>query len=228
MLSSAGLRALGIGDRAPDPLGGWYERDTAGRLTGRLDEYAEWGALRRLYSKGSEKKLVSDLRAYADSALRLGVTTVQDMAGLVDPALTVRAFRDADLPIRVRLIRWPIPDASGRNEAEWDTLASRVGPRTVISGRKWVLDATPIEQNALMRRPYPGRADWYGRIPPGARVGSVSSMRMASSVRASPRRCGLVSSFPSRACRARRSRAGTLPAFRSHTARTCFAIRSIT
>jgi predicted amidohydrolase YtcJ len=107
---------------------------------------------------------VAGLRAYADSALRLGVTTVQDMAGLVDPALTMRAFRDADLPIRVRLIRWSIPNAAGRNEAEWDTVPTRIGPRVVVSGRKWVLDATPIEQNALMRRSYPGRPQWYGRL----------------------------------------------------------------
>jgi predicted amidohydrolase YtcJ len=164
VLNTAGLRSLGIPDAATDPLGGWYERDATGRLTGRLDEYAEWGALRRLYSAGSERALVADLRAYADSAVRVGVTSVQDMAGSVSPALTVRAFRVAALPVRVRLIRWPIPDASGRNEAEWDAAPARVGPRIVVSGRKWVLDASPIEQNALMRRPYAGRPGWYGRL----------------------------------------------------------------
>lgn len=164
VLNSAGLRALGIAESAVDPLGGWYEHDAAGRLTGRLDEYAEWSALRDLYSSGSERAFVTGLRAYADSALRVGVTSVQNMAGLVKPAVTVRAFRDADLPIRVRLIRWSNPNASGRNEAEWDTVQARVGPRVVVSGRKWVLDATPIEQNALMRRPYAGRPEWYGRL----------------------------------------------------------------
>lgn len=48
VLNSAALHALGVAEDAHDPLGGWYERDAAGRLTGRLDEYAEWGALRRL------------------------------------------------------------------------------------------------------------------------------------------------------------------------------------
>lgn len=164
VLNTAALRALRIAETAADPLGGWYARDAAGRLTGRLDEYAEWGALRRLYSTGSARALVANLRAYADSALHLGVTTVQDMAGNVDPALTVRAFREGALPIRVRLIRWPTPDARGRNEAEWDTVPARVGPRVVVSGRKWILDGTGIEQNALMRQPYPGRPDWYGRL----------------------------------------------------------------
>jgi predicted amidohydrolase YtcJ len=164
VLNTAGLRALEIADTVRDPLGGWYERDAAGRITGRLDEYAEWGALRRLYSSGSERALVANLRAYADSAIRLGITTVQDMAGYVDPALTARAFRDADLPIRVRLVRWSIPNAVGRNETEWDVTSARVGPRVVISGRKWVLDGTPIEQNALMRQPYPEPAGRYGRL----------------------------------------------------------------
>ena len=164
VLNTAGLRALQIAEGTADPLGGWYERDAEGRLTGRLDEYAEWGALRRLYSAGSRRALVTNLRAYADSALGLGVTSVQDMAGFVSPALTVRAFRDARLPLRVRLIRWSIPDASGRNEAEWDAVPARIGQMVVVSGRKWVLDATPIDQNALMRRPYPGRPSWYGRL----------------------------------------------------------------
>jgi predicted amidohydrolase YtcJ len=164
VLNTAGLRALGIADTVGDPLGGWYERDAAGRITGRLDEYAEWGALRRLYSSGSRQLLVANLRAYADSAVRLGITTVQDMAGYVDPMLTMRAFRDADLPIRVRLVRWSIPNAAGRNEMEWDNTAAPVAPRVVISGRKWVLDGTPIEENALMRQPYPGRPGWYGRL----------------------------------------------------------------
>ena len=44
--SGTALRMLGIADDAPDPPGGWYERDAAGRLTGRMDEYAEYGALR--------------------------------------------------------------------------------------------------------------------------------------------------------------------------------------
>ena len=164
VLNTRGLHALGIAETEPDPLGGWYERDVAGRLTGGLYEYAEWGALRRLYSMGSERALVLNLRAFANSALRRGVTSVQNMAGNVDPVLTVRAFRDANLPIRVRLIRWSIPSAAGRNEAEWNAASARVGPRVVVSGRKWVLDATPIEQNALMRRPYPGRPGWYGRL----------------------------------------------------------------
>lgn len=161
--NSAALRALGIADNAADPLGGWYGRDAAGRLTGRLDEYAEWNAYRRLYSMLPEAAIVADLRAFADSSLRMGVTSVQDMAGNLNPSLTVRAFRDARLPIRIRLIRWSIPNKQGRNEIEWDSIASHPAPNVVVSGRKWVLDGTSIERNAFRHAPYtPGTS--HGRL----------------------------------------------------------------
>lgn len=164
VLNTAALRAVGIADSASDPLGGWYERDATGRVTGRLDEYAGWGALRRIYSSQPERAILTGLRTFANVSLRMGVTSVQDMAGYFDPRLTQRVLRDAQLPIRVRVIRWSIPDAAGRNEREWDVVARKPAPRVSVSGRKWVLDATPIEQFALMRRPYPGRPGWYGRL----------------------------------------------------------------
>ena len=111
-----------------------------------------------------ESTIVAGLRTFAGASVRMGVTSVQDMAGYFDPRVTARALREARLPIRVRVIRWSIPDASGRNEKEWNVVAQNPAPRVSVSGRKWVLDATPIEQFALMRRPYPGRPGWYGRL----------------------------------------------------------------
>jgi hypothetical protein len=86
------------------------------------------------------------------------------MAGFLTPGLTARVFRQARLPIRVRLVRWSIPTATSMNAREWDTVAAHVGPRVVVDGRKWVLDGTPIEQFALQRAAYPGRPDWHGRL----------------------------------------------------------------
>jgi predicted amidohydrolase YtcJ len=164
LLNSAALRALGIDDAVADPFGGWYGRDASGRLTGRLDEYAAWDAQRRLAALQPDSALVADLRAFADSSLRLGVTSVQDMAGSFSPAQTLRVFRAARLPIRVRLIRWSIPTATSLNAVEWDTVPTRVAPRVVVDGRKWVIEGTPIEGFALRRTAYPGRPGWYGRL----------------------------------------------------------------
>ena len=164
LLNTAAMRTLGIAGQAADPLGGWYERDAGGQLTGRLDEYAGWDALRRIYSSMTVPALVAGLRATASEELRLGITSVQDMAGYLTPAKTLTAFRAAALPQRIRIIRWPIANAAGRNEREWDGVATHVTPLVSVSGRKWVLDATPIDQYALTRRPYPNRPGWYGRL----------------------------------------------------------------
>ena len=164
VLNSAALRVLNIADDVADPFGGWYGRDPDGRLNGRLDEYAAWDAERRLGALQPEATLVAALREFADSALRLGVTSVQDMAGFLPPGLTVRLFREAHLPLRVRLVRWSVPTATSLNLEEWDTVAAHVAPRVVVDGRKWVLEGTPIEQLALRRTPYPGRPHWYGRL----------------------------------------------------------------
>jgi predicted amidohydrolase YtcJ len=167
VLNSEALRALGIAESAPDPLGGWYERAAGGRLTGRLDEYAEWGALRRMYSMQPERALVAGVGAFADSSLRVGVTTVQSMAGDLAPSLMLRVMHDANPNVRVRLIRWSIPDARGRNEQEWNLANQHPASRVVVSGRKWVIDGTPIERNALRRSAYTGAptpAGPHGRL----------------------------------------------------------------
>lgn len=164
VLNSAALTALGIRDDARDPLGGWYERDARGHLTGRLDEYAKMSVERRVRSTLPPDELVRTVRDFADASVRMGVTSVQDMASSLTPPLTVRTFRDARLPIRVRIIRWSMPDAHGLNEREWDTVSTRVAPLVTVSGRKWVLDGTPIEGNSLRRTPYPNRPGYYGRL----------------------------------------------------------------
>ncbi|HEV2736162.1 MAG TPA: amidohydrolase [Longimicrobiaceae bacterium] len=164
VVNTAGLRALGIGEEVRDPVGGWYERDAAGRLTGALREYAEWAALRRLYSGVPDSAVVAALRRYAEEGARLGITSVQSMNGYLDPAKTTRVLRAARLPIRFRAIPYLMTDSSGRRLAEWRDVERSPAPLSVVSGAKWVLDATPIERDALMREPYADRPGWHGRL----------------------------------------------------------------
>lgn len=164
VLNSAALRALEIPEDVRDPLGGWHERDAAGRLTGALNEYADWAALRRLYSGVPDSMVVASLRAYAAESVRLGVTSVQSMNGYLDPAKTTRVLGAARLPIRLRAIPYLMTSPSGRSTAEWAGVERDPAPRSTISGAKWVLDATPIERNALMREPYRDRPGWRGRL----------------------------------------------------------------
>ncbi len=164
IVNTAAMRALGIAEDARDPLGGWHDRDSAGRLNGALHEYAEWAPLRRLYSGVADSVVVASLRAYAADAVRMGITSAQSMNGYLDPPKTVRVLRAARLPIRLRVIPYLLTDANGRRLAEWRDVERRPAPLTVISGTKWVLDSTPIDRNAVMRQAYLDRPGWHGRL----------------------------------------------------------------
>ena len=161
MVNTRALRLLGIADTAPDPTGGWYERAPGTRvLTGVLEgsaQYAAWNA----YSATRPESLFAVQRADAASAAALGITTLQQMSSMVGPRMAARAFSTSTIPVRIRVITWPRPGHPG----EWRPLANRpLGERSYVSGVKYVVDGTPLEQWALMRQPYPGRPGWYGRL----------------------------------------------------------------
>ena len=164
ILNSAALHALHIPEDIQDPLAGTFHRDAAGRLNGVLDEYAGWDAERRLFSGLPLRTIVTALRQYAKEGLRLGITSVQDMNGFLDPATTVRAMRAARLPIRLRVIPYPMTGPHGRLDTEWAQIDRHPAPLTTISGVKWILDGTPIERGALMRTTYADRPDWHGNL----------------------------------------------------------------
>ena len=159
LINSSAMRRLEITESVRDPLGGWYERDARGRLTGRVDETAKMDIDRRIRATMPMDSLVRALRAYSADALAMGVTSVQVMATALPPALEVESFRRAALPQRVHIIRWSIPDATSLREVEWTSVAprepTRITPRLVVAGRKWVLDGTPVEGGAVMRTPWP-------------------------------------------------------------------------
>jgi predicted amidohydrolase YtcJ len=176
ILNSAALRALAIGDESTDPAGGFYERGDAafpgrgrGTITGLLHEYAGWNAMRRLRSAQPESLLVAAMQQYGERAVRLGITSVQDIAIAFDAETTLRVHRRAALPLRVRVVPMPASDADGRNVGEWpEAIASEPAPEPgrsfAISGVKWILDGTGIERLSLLRAPYADRPGWSGEL----------------------------------------------------------------
>ncbi|MDB4950626.1 MAG: nfdA 1 [Gemmatimonadetes bacterium] len=167
LVNTAALRAAGIAEDVRDPVGGWYGRDASGRLNGVLNEGTE-NAFRASASARPDAEQGASLRAYADEAGALGITSVQDMANALDPAATLRAVRAATaagpLPIRLRLIRWAAPGPDGRNPGEWDAFPAHPARGVALEGTKWILDGTPLERGAVMRAPYADRAGWKGRL----------------------------------------------------------------
>lgn len=165
ILNARGLQAVGLDDTATDPPGGHYERDAAGRLTGKLEEYAGWRVLRTLYSKVDTPVIAASLRDYARRRLAEGVTSVQVIAGYGEARQFVAAVKAADMKMRVRLIPQVMPDtANDDGMSDWSKVDPAPTPLIRVSGIKWVLDGTPMEELAFNTTPYRNRPGWYGRL----------------------------------------------------------------
>jgi predicted amidohydrolase YtcJ len=67
----------------------------------------------------------------------------------------VRLLKKADLSIRVRAMPFSLTTSSGRDLSEIKSL-SNLNPNSKVtaSGIKWILDGTPFERGAALRKPY--------------------------------------------------------------------------
>jgi predicted amidohydrolase YtcJ len=165
IVNSAAMRLLGISEEETDPIGGTFERVTGTkRVTGKYFEYAAWGPYRRLEARTSDADAVNQMRQVADEAIRFGITSIQDMS--FQPDRDVQLLRQAQLPIRIRLIKFYATDARGRKAEEFEGLPRHPQslPLVTVSGMKWILDGTPVERGAAMRAAYKDRAGWEGKL----------------------------------------------------------------
>jgi len=76
----------------------------------------------------------------------------------------VALLRDADVPIRWRVIRFPLTRPGGRDVADARAAGPSPGGKLGVSGVKYILDGTPVERGAAMRHPYADRPEWYGEL----------------------------------------------------------------
>lgn len=161
ILNTPALRLLGIGDGEPDPPGGFYDRDSAGRITGVLHEYAEFAARRRFSALATHEAAVRAIREDAAIAVRFGITSIQEMSTSLSADRAAALVAEANVPVRWRVIRFPMT-----NTANWlaTESSSRSTPRVRVSGIKWIVDGTPVERLAYMREPYRDKPGWRGRL----------------------------------------------------------------
>ncbi|GIH22692.1 amidohydrolase [Acrocarpospora phusangensis] len=160
VFNSAALAALGIDESVPDVLGGFWERDDSGRLNGRVIEYAQWRPQRTLAAMTTIEEGAAAVRAFSDDCLRYGITTVQNMSW-TPPERYLEMVAAAAVPLRIRVIDFPAANPDSRDRipsiADRAALARAAGPRATRSGRKWIIDGTPLELTADFGHPYPGR-----------------------------------------------------------------------
>ena len=152
VLNSAALTKFGIPDGKTDPLGGRYERNPDGRLTGVLREYAALDLVRKLTDLTSESDAVKELREKLSGFAKLGITSIQDMSNAIAPERCLDLLDRVPSPIRVRVIRMPGSTPNGRDTREGlEVLHHRSGLVTV-DGTKWMLDGTPLEGTFATRQ----------------------------------------------------------------------------
>ena len=164
IVNSQVLQAVHISDTAAYPSGGWYERkQKSNYITGALYEYAQFPVWQAI-TISDTTALINALRSHANEELSLGITTVQNMSSTMQGNAARWFFTQANLPLRVRIIPMPETTVQGRdlNELRSDTI--QLTPLTYVSGVKYLIDGTPLEQTALMTMPYPNRNNWYGRL----------------------------------------------------------------
>jgi hypothetical protein len=159
-VNSLALQLADVNDKTPDPPGGRFEHDSAGRLTGGLYETA-LGPFRRkfpaLYTRWDWRegaKLISKMMNKA------GVTSVHDTGGTPESLLAYQDARDAgELGLRVYCFI---------GAAHLDKMIA-AGVRTGL-GDEWVrvgavklmCDGSISERTARLAQPYIGRPDDYG------------------------------------------------------------------
>ncbi|MDQ3819282.1 MAG: amidohydrolase family protein, partial [Acidobacteriota bacterium] len=166
ILNTKAMPLLQIAENEPDPAGGYYERmPGSNKINGKFWEYAEWKPNRILVNQVSDEDAIKALKGLADEAARLGITSMQIMSSM-SVGRFARLLVKADLPIRVRAIPFSMTTPQGRDLSEIRQLSKLQfhNSKVTVSGIKWVLDGTPFERGAALRRSYNDRVGWYGKL----------------------------------------------------------------
>ena len=154
VLNSVAFAKFGVKEDVRDPVAGHFVRSADGKLTGVVYEYAKFQINRRRSDMATEEQALQQAREFFQDAVRLGITSVQDMSLPGGAERCVMASKKAPTPIRMRVIRMAGTTADGRDKTEGRTLPPHPAPLITVSGTKWLLDGSPIERTAALRKPY--------------------------------------------------------------------------
>jgi len=160
VINTNAMASLGISETESDPFGGRYSRSPGSNvINGVVQEYAEHSLNRKLFDRMSDAELVSVYRAYADQAVKVGYTSIQDIPLGLTRARAAKVLALADLPVRVRSMCFPLALDEACDTRWPEGISSK---KDVLSGLKWITDGTPLERNAFLRAPYADEPDSRG------------------------------------------------------------------
>jgi predicted amidohydrolase YtcJ len=170
LFNTLGMNKMGISATQSDPMGGFYERMPDHKtLTGKAFEknaYNPNTSYGKMVKMRDNKALINELKELTQALLKDGITSYQNMCTGASADDYINLWKEAGLPFRLRLIRW-----ADMNEDGSLSIPSKELPKTTpgmplltVSGTKWLLEGTPLEQGAEEIDAYPNTSDWHGRM----------------------------------------------------------------
>jgi predicted amidohydrolase YtcJ len=159
-VNSLALKAAQVDESTTDPPGGKFERDSSGRLDGRIIERAEAAFRKVIPSTFTRDDCREGVKLISKMMTKTGITSVGDALGSPEDLQAYQDARDSgDLPMRVYcFIAWNYIDkmiAAG--------VRTGLGDEWVrIGGMKQVADGAISGRTARLSQPYIGSPNDYG------------------------------------------------------------------
>ena len=163
ILNTPALDFFGLSKRSSFE-GGRIDTNNTGELTGLLEEYAEHWIGAQLSSKLDLSKIAAGLKLYYQQTAAFGITTTQNMCTQHYLQQAAAVYTSYEFPCRVRLITFPFTNSKGSLLHSLDNFFHPLTKMNYISGVKLILDGTPLERLACMRRAYKDKPGDYGRL----------------------------------------------------------------
>jgi len=159
-VNSLAFERADVNDKTPDPAGGHFDRDGAGRLTGGLRELAMEPFRRRIPTRYTAADRREGVKLISQMMNRAGVTSVHDTGGT--PA-DLRAYQDARDAAELGLRVYCLLGVAHLDKMIEAGVRTGLGDEWVRVGAvKLVCDGSISERTARLSQPYVGRPDDYG------------------------------------------------------------------
>jgi predicted amidohydrolase YtcJ len=135
--NSAGLRALAIDDKTPDPRGGTIEKTSAGQPTGVLNGGGAVAMSLSKLGKVTAERMTQNARQIMRDLNRMGITAYQDQGGrgfaprYFEPIEAL--WKSRELTVRVFYNLWQEPLSS----ADVDTVIAKIKDMKPFQGDDW-------------------------------------------------------------------------------------------
>lgn len=151
-LNSEALRRFGITKGTPDPPHGQYFRDENGEPTGYVHELAVTSMLEQIFDQISDEEIAEFVKAFAQMANRLGITSVADLPlhGILREGAYRVLQKQGELSIRINFSI----GMQETNEKIAQMTEEFQGPVIRFNGVKAFLDGTPMGYTGYMVEPY--------------------------------------------------------------------------